>query len=113
MKKLLLLSLLFFTSYTSYAEEVLKDPLIDVKISKSEIEQSLKMLKQMGKISEEDYQKAMNDLSKMDQNKVDSLTENAKDLVRKDPDKALQLYKDKKFDPNKVKELQNSKPLTD
>lgn len=113
MKKLLLLSLLFFTSFTSYAEEVLKDPLIDVKISKSEIEQSLKMLKQMGKISDEDYQKAMNDLSKIDQSKVDSLTENAKDLVRKDPDKALQLYKDKKFDPNKVKELQNSKPLTD
>jgi hypothetical protein len=113
MKKYLLITLLIFTPSLLLAEELLQDPLINFKVSKNEIEQSLELLKKMGKISEEDYQKALKDLKGMDQNKIDSLTENAKDLVRKDPDKALELYQAKKLDPAKVKELQNSKALSD
>ncbi len=69
------------------------DLLSNFQVSKDDISKSLDNLRQMGKISEEDYQKAKKELSGMSNNQVSALKETAVGLVRNDPDKAVGLVK--------------------
>lgn len=89
------------------------DPITAMKISKPEILQTLKMLRDSGKISAEDYQKSIADIEKMDDQKLGALTDQAKDMAKKNPDKAMNLLKDKQIDYKKVEELKNQKPIQD
>lgn len=89
------------------------DPISAMKISKSEILQTLKLMKDSGKISAEDYNKSIAEIEKMDDNKLNNLTEQAKEIARKNPDGAMNLLKDKQIDYKKVEELKNSKPVQD
>lgn len=89
------------------------DPISAMKISKPEILQTLKMLRDSGKISAEDYQKSVAEIEKMDDKKLGSLTDQAKDMAKKNPDAAMNLLKDKQIDYKKVEELKNQKPVQD
>lgn len=89
------------------------DPITAMKISKPEILQTLKMLRDSGKISAEDYQKSIAEIEKMDDQKLGALTDQAKDMAKKNPDKAMNLLKDKQIDYKKVEELKNQKPIQD
>lgn len=89
------------------------DPISAMKISKPEILQTLKMLRDSGKISAEDYQKSIADIEKMDDKHLNALTDQAKDMAKKNPDAAMNLLKDKKIDYKKVEELKNQKKMQD
>lgn len=101
-----LLSFLMFQSNLSASENVdtLKDPLVDFKVNKNEIMQSLNQLKKDGKISEKDYQDAKKQLMGMNDSQISGLKDQAINMVRKDPDKTVDLYKDKKIDLKKVEQ---------
>lgn len=122
MKKMLLaLLLLNLINLNLFASEDDKDlisskgvdPISAMKISKSEILQTLKLMKDSGKISAEDYNKSIAEIEKMDDKKLNNLTEQAKDIAKKNPDGAMNLLKDKQIDYKKVEELKNSKPEQD
>lgn len=84
-----LLSFFLFQGNLSASDDL--DPLANFQVSKDDIIKSLDNLKQMGKISEEDYQKAKKELGGMSNNQVSALKETAVGLVRNDPDKAVSL----------------------
>lgn len=89
------------------------DPISAMKISKPEILQTLKMLRDSGKISAEDYQKSIAEIERMDEKKLGNLTDQAKDMAKKNPDAAMNLLKEKQIDYKKVEELKNQKPVQD
>lgn len=96
-----LLSFFFFNGNISANDDL--DPLAGFTVSKDDINKSLDNLKQMGKISEEDYQKAKKELGGMSDHQVSALKETAVGLVRNDPDKAVGLVQGAKIDANEVK----------
>ncbi len=104
MKNLLLSSLLFLSFYVSTKANE-KDPLTDIKISKQEILDMVKAMKGSGKITEAQFNATINDLEKMKQEDMDKLLETTKEMVRKDPDKAMEIARDKTLDINKVEQL--------
>lgn len=104
--KIFLIVLLFsFNNFLHANEDI--DPISSLKINKSDMIQSLKMLKDMGKISETDYNKSIAEIEKMDDAKFESLTLQAKEMAKKNPDKAMEIIKDKNIDYKKVEALKN------
>lgn len=99
--------MLSFISMNSFAEEPLRDPLLDVHVSRSEIEQSLNKMKADGKINSNDHIAAIEALKKMDESSINNMNETAKNMVRKDPDKADALWKAPAVDTNKVQAMLN------
>lgn len=100
--KFLVFTLLSFFLYQSTvsANDEMKDPLEGFSVSKEDIIKSLDSLKKMGKISEEDYQKAKKELGGMSDAQIGALKETAVGMVRNDPDKAVDLVnKGGKIDP--------------
>lgn len=81
------------------------DPLSNITISKDEISKSLDHLKGQGKISESDYNEAQKELKTMSDSQIESIKDKAIGLIRKDPDKALEII-NKKIDKKELeKEL--------
>lgn len=95
-----LICLAVLVSFRLSAEEVLKDPLDGVKVSKDEISKSLEIMKKEGKISAADYEKAKKELSSMNQNDIDSVNKKAIDLVRKNLTLDLKKVEDELEIPN-------------
>ncbi len=89
------------------------DPISAMKISKPEILQTLRLLRDSGKISAEDYQKSVTEIEKMDDRKLQNLAEEAKEIAKKNPDGAMDILKDKKIDLKKVEDLKNNKKALD
>ncbi len=79
-KSLLILSILFSTGLMANEFDL---NLKDIKVDKSEIEQSLKKMKASGQISEKEYQESLEALKKMDNGDVDKLVEKAKTQMPK------------------------------
>jgi len=75
-KALIIFSLLVSTQI--FADDVDLIGLKDIKVEKSEIEQSLKNMRNSGQISEKDYQDSLEALKKMGNGDVDKLVEKAK-----------------------------------
>lgn len=101
------LSFIIFQSSLSASEDnvdTLKDPLTDFKVDKGEILKSLDQLKKDGKINDKDYNDAKKQLMGMNDSQVNGLKDQAINMVRKNPDKAVELYTTKKIDPKKVEQ---------
>lgn len=105
MGKLLITVFTFFLfqSPLSANDTLETDPLANLKLSKQDILTSMEELKKQGKISEADYQKAKKELEAVSDSQVNSIRDTAVDVVRKDPDAALNLLKGAKIDTNEVK----------
>lgn len=110
MGKLLVILFTFFLfqSPLSANDNLDSDPLANIKVSKQDILLSMEALKKQGKISEADYQKAKKELEAMSDSQVNSITDTAVDVVRKDPDAAVGLLKGAKIDTNEVKKQVDS-----
>jgi hypothetical protein len=104
---LALFTLTFF-SLPTHADEVEADPLAGIQMSKSDVMQGLEMLKKEGKISNDDYVKAQKQLAGMSDSAISGMKDQAVAIIRKDPDKAVELYKAPKVDPNEVQKQLNS-----
>jgi len=112
-----IIALSLFFSFTSIIEandklEDLENPLANFQISKDEIKSSLQKLRSEGKISENDYNKALTELNGMNEGQISAMKDAAIQMVRKDPDKASELAEVKQISSNKelegkVKELTN------
>ncbi|MBC7713701.1 MAG: hypothetical protein H7177_10195 [Rhizobacter sp.] len=103
--KILLVSLFTFFSFhspLSAAEDLNVDPLSNISVSKDEIIKSLEMLKKQGKITDADYQKAKKEIAVMTDAQVNGIKDIAVNMVRKDPDKAVELLNAKKIDLKQV-----------
>lgn len=111
---LILISFFVFQSNLSAADnevDTLTDPLVDFKVNKDEILKSLDVLKKDGKISDKDYEEAKKQLLNMNDGQINGLKDKAINMVRKDPDKTVDLYKDKKIDLKKVEQhMKESQP---
>ena len=101
-------ALALFSSQLLFAEEVNSDPLVGIKMSKSDVMQGLEMLKKEGKISNDDYIKAQKELAGMSDAAIDGMKDKAIAVIRKDPDKAVDLYKAPKVDLKEVEKQVNS-----
>ena len=115
MKKILitLMAFFLFQSPLSANDELNIDPLSNISISKEDIIKGLETLRKQGKISDADYEKAKKELLSISDSQIKSITEKAVDVIRKDPDKAVELVNAVKVDPNEVKkqiESTKSKP---
>lgn len=102
---ILIIGLSSFSCFSEDKEQPMKDPLVDIKISRGELEGSLMKMKNEGKISEKEYNESLVGLKNMNDEALNSLTETSKDLVRKNPDKADNLWKDKQTDLSKVQAM--------
>ena len=99
-----LLAFFLFQSPISANDELDGDPLVGIKISKEDILKSMEALKKQGKISEADYQKAIKELEGMNQSQINNITDTAVDVIKKDPDKAMNLLKGEKIDTKALKD---------
>ncbi len=106
-----IIAISFFLSFSSIieAEDNLADPLAGFQISKDEIKASLMKLKSEGKVSEADYNKALEELNAMNDGQINAMKDKAVGMVRKNPDKAAELANLKPADSkeleSKMKEL--------
>ena len=102
-KFLLFTALSFFTFQPQVsASDDVNDPLTGFTVSKDDIVKGLDHLKSEGKISQADYDKAKSELSGMSDSSVDELKDKAVGIVRNNPDKALELVKAPKVNPEEV-----------
>jgi hypothetical protein len=92
-----------------------QDSGVSLKVSKDDIIKSLEMMKKEGKLSDADYIKTKKELGNMDQSQIDSLNDKAVNFVKKNPEKADDMYKslhlhnDNKINyENLGKELENT-----
>lgn len=110
MGKLLVILFTFFLfqSPLSANDNLDTDPLANIKVSKEDILKSMEALKKQGKISEADYQNAKKELEAMSDSQVNSITDTAVDVIKKDPDKAVGLLQGAKIDTNEVKKQVDS-----
>jgi hypothetical protein len=90
------------------------DPLNNFHVSKGEVIKSLDEMKNMRKINEKEYSEAKRELASYDDKKMEDMNNKAKDLIRVNPDKAVEIYKDQNADTGKMhkmaSELENQKP---
>ena len=84
-------------------DEIKIDPFASFDISKEGILKSLLLLKEKGTISEAEYEKAKKELSTISDAQVKSMTNTAIEIIKKDPDKALDIMNRQKIDFNEVK----------
>lgn len=110
MGKLLVILLTFFLfqSPLSANDNLDVDPLANIKVSKQDIIKSMEALRKQGKISEADFQNAKKELEAMSDTQVNSITDTAVDVIKKDPDKAVGLLQGAKIDSNEVKKQVDS-----
>ena len=84
------------------AQDLNVDPLSNLSISKDDIFKSLDNLKKEGKISDADYEKAKLELKAMSDTQVNGMKDTAVNMIRKDPDKAVDLIKGSAIDMKEV-----------
>jgi predicted neuraminidase len=96
--------LLISSSTILNAEELDKDPLIGLSVSKDEIAKTLEDFKKQGKISETEYLNTKKELNGMNESQLSHLNDSAIGMVRNDPDKAVALANMKKIDNETMKE---------
>lgn len=98
-----LFSFITFQSNLSASEDDVDTLTQDtMKIPKDEIVKSLDNLKKEGKISDADYQKAKTELLAMSDEQLNGIKKKAEGMIRNDPDKAVDLVKQKKIDLKEV-----------
>lgn len=102
--------LLTFSSTQLNAEEIEKDPLEGINISKGEIVKQLDDFKKQGKISEAEYLETQKQLNTMKESEITALNQTAIGMVRKDPDKAVALANMKKIDNETKKDADQLLP---
>lgn len=90
-----LLALMTYPAHSQASEDDNKDPLIGIEVSSDEISKSLDNMKASGQISQKDYDEAKKQLSGMSSAQIKALSETAIGMVRNDPDKAVELSKQK------------------
>ena len=95
-----------FIAFQVNAQDI--DPLANFTISKDEISQSLDKLRATGKISEADHAAAKKELAQMNDAQVGSIKDKAIGIVRKDPDKALELINKPTIDAKEVEARLNA-----
>lgn len=112
MKKLIMVLLAFFLfqSLLLANDDLDVDPLANISVSKEDILKSMELLNKQGKISNADLEMAKKELSGLNNSQVQSITDTAVDIIRKDPDKALSLVNSAKINTNEVKKQIESAP---
>ena len=94
-------------------DEVKIDPFANIDISKEGILKSLLLLREKGTISEVEYEKAKKELTTFSDAQIKSMTNSAIEIIKKDPDKAIDMMNRMKIDTNEVKkqsEIVSPKP---
>lgn len=99
---LVLMTFVFQTNVCFGEEDLNIDPLSNVNISKEELAKSMELLRKENKISEADFQKANKELMGMNDVQISALTQTAVGMIRKNPDKAVDLSKADKVDHKEV-----------
>ncbi len=100
LKSVIVIGFIYFSGHKLYAFEA--DPLNNFSVSKDEISQSLDKMKVAGKINEEEYKIAKRELASLNDEKLTALNEKAKNLIRTDPDAAVNLYENKNIKSNNL-----------
>jgi ABC-type dipeptide/oligopeptide/nickel transport system ATPase component len=102
--------LLAFSSIPLDAEEIEKDPLVGISVSKAEIAKQLEDFKKQGKISDAEYLETQKLLNAMNESQISDINQKAIGMVRKDPDKAVALANMKKIDNQTQKDADQLLP---
>lgn len=100
-----LMAFFIFHSPLSANDKMDAAPLPLINISKEDILKSIEALRKQGKITEAELEVAKKELSGLSDSQIKSITDIAIDIIKKDPDKALELMNSKKVDVNELNKL--------
>ena len=86
MKILIILLVVFANFSNAQTDNSLANELSNFKLNKDDIKTSLEKLKKEGKISNQDYLKALKELSTLDDSKIKDMQKKATDMVINHPE---------------------------